>query len=70
MLLSDIYPPPQPLEKLKFYFGRFLINSLDFSIEIEVKNAILAQISINSLYSFLITFLILNVLCLSNVVRY
>ena len=58
---SDLYRPPnfekdaQPLEKVKFYFRRFFINSLniDFSMKIEVKNAKIAHIFITSLSSFL-----------------
>ena len=47
-------PTPQPVENLNFIFTFAILNSLqsDFSIEIEVKNAKLVQISI-SLYYFL-----------------
>ena len=42
---KDDLTPSQPLEKLKYYFGRFFLNSLetDFSLKIEVKNAKVAQ---------------------------
>ena len=51
--------PPPSLEKLNFYFRRFLINSLEiliFQLKLKWKDAKIAQIFITSLYFFLIIF--------------